>query len=145
MASPTRPISIVVVCQHVQYQRYPDRHRRVHSEAKVTHLRNSLVGSPLAPRKTLGVRWPRRCTTTEGPGLLAGVSDSAARKRGAAQPADRTLGHALVATKGLAAPERRTPQNRGETTTEATPPLDTPAREFAGNGGFKGGLLAPPH
>ena len=49
-------------------------------------------------------------------------------------PADRTLGHALVATKGLAAPEKRTPQNRGETTTEATPPLDTPAREFAGKG-----------
>jgi len=34
--------------------------------------------------------------------------------------------------------EKRTPRNRGETT-EATAPLDTPAREFALDGGFKGG------
>jgi hypothetical protein len=34
--------------------------------------------------------------------------------------------------------EKRTPRNRGETN-EATAPLDTPAREFAHDGGFKGG------
>jgi hypothetical protein len=34
--------------------------------------------------------------------------------------------------------EKRTPRNRGETT-EATAPLDTPARESAHDGGFNGG------
>jgi hypothetical protein len=99
MASPTRAISIVVVCQHVQYQRYPDRHRR----GCTRRLKSRISGTPSLeapqPRKKLGVRWPRRCTTTEGPGLLAGVSDSAAHKRRAAKPGDRTLGNALVATE----------------------------------------------
>jgi hypothetical protein len=39
---PTRAISIVVVCQHVQYQRYPDRHRR----GCTRRLKSRIPGTP---------------------------------------------------------------------------------------------------